>query len=212
MKIVNGWAFPLADGFMSSRIGVNGEYQKSHLDAALKLVRGWKVAVDGGAHVGTWSKLMVQRFSSVVSFEPSVDTFECLVHNMQGITNASLRNQALGKAPGMVEMTLEGFERAIMLKNTGARFTKEGGTTERVTLDSLELPALDFLKLDVEGGEVDALEGARRTLKEFHPVVLFEDKNLWKRYGYGRQAPHDLLTYLGARHLIRVQMDEIWGW
>lgn len=212
MKMVHGWAFPDADDFMAAQMGENGEYQRSHLDEALKYVPGWGIAVDGGAHVGTWSKLLAARFARVLAFEPSADTFDCLVYNMRDLSNVELHPQALGKEAGWVSMTLEGFEKAIAAKNTGARFTKPGADAQRVTLDSLELPGLDFLKLDIEGGEVEALEGARCTLKAYHPVVLFEDKNHWKRYGYGRKAPHDILTSLGARHLVRAGMDEIWGW
>lgn len=170
------------------------------------------LVVDGGAHIGTWSKVLAEKFGKVVAFEPSADTFECLQHNVGMIPNIEMRNQALGKEPGKIHMTLEGFQKAIDLKNTGARFTRDGGDIDLITLDSLQLPALDFLKLDIEGGEPDALMGARETLKKYKPIVLFEDKFLWKRYGYARNKPHEILTALGARHLIRLSMDEVWGW
>jgi len=81
-----------------------------------------------------------------------------------------------------------------------------------VALDSLELQSLDFFKLDVEGGEVEALMGARETLLRHRPIVLFEDKGFWKRYGYTRRAPQEFLVSIGAHHLERAAMDEIWGW
>jgi FkbM family methyltransferase len=212
VKLVHGWFFPLEDEFMCSQLPPDGGYQRAHLDAALRHVKAWRVAIDGGAHVGTWARPMAKRFGEVLAFEPSPDTFECLAKNLHGISNVTLFNAALGKEPGAVTMTLDGFERAVEIKNTGARFVKEGGTVPRLTIDSLELQALDFLKMDIEGGEVDALFGARETLRKFKPTVLFEDKWHWKRYGYNRRAPHDLLTSLGAVHLERVAMDEIWGW
>lgn len=44
-----------------------------------------------------------------------------------------------------------------------------------LTLDEvLEGKRIDFLKIDVEGGEFDVLQGARRTLREHRPVVVFE--------------------------------------
>lgn len=212
MKIVNGVAMPDADEFMTGRLSKDGDYQRHHLDAAMKYVRDWKVAIDGGAHVGTWTKVLAQKFGAVVSFEPAADTFECLQHNCSALSNVELRQQALGRKPGRVRMTLDGFERAILLKNTGARFVADGTDVERITIDSLDLETLDFLKLDVEGSEVDALMGAEETLLAYRPVVLFEDKGFWKRYRYRRHEPHDYLASLGARHLERIQMDEIWGW
>jgi hypothetical protein len=44
------------------------------------------------------------------------------------------------------------------------------------------LPALDFLKLDVEGLEVFALEGAQKAIERYHPVVLVEQKQQTARY------------------------------
>ena len=42
------------------------------------------------------------------------------------------------------------------------------------TLDSFELPEVDFLKIDVEGHEVQVLAGARDTLRRCRPIVLIE--------------------------------------
>lgn len=212
MKIVNGWAFPDADEFMASQMSPDGTYQLTHLLGAVKHCKRKRVAVDGGAHVGTWSKILAQMFGYVVAFEPSPDTHECLAHNLFSCTNVSFRQQALGKEGGRVDLTLEGFEKAIAAKNTGARFTVPGNQAERITLDSLQMPALDFLKLDIEGGEVDALLGATDTLKLCKPVVLFEDKYHWQRYGYSRNEPHGILASLGAKKIERIGMDEVWGW
>jgi antitoxin component HigA of HigAB toxin-antitoxin module len=43
-------------------------------------------------------------------------------------------------------------------------------------LDQYELPALDLLKLDVEGHEYEALQGAVHSIKKFKPVVIIEEK------------------------------------
>lgn len=212
MKFVNGWAVPDWDEFVGPRIDKNGGYQRSHLNAALARVTKWDLAVDGGGHIGTWSKPMAERFAKVVTFEPSADSFACLARNLAGIGNVQLRHQALGATPGRARMTLEGHDRAIELKNTAALFVRPGDDVEVITLDSLELPALDFFKLDVEGSEVVALQGAEQTLRKYRPLILYEDKGLWKRYGYKRNAVAIFLDTLGARHLERVSMDEIWGW
>ena len=215
LKIINGWAFPNEDEFMVGKMTDDNTYQKTHLDAAMRWVkiRGkLDLAIDGGAHTGTWSQFMARDFKRVISFEPSPDTFEALTHNMRNADNAELRNQALGAGPGWVSMSIEGLEKAIATKNTGARYVVEGGPISRVAIDSLGLSALDFLKLDVEGSEPNVLNGARKALLQFKPIVLFEDKSAWKAFGFKRHAPQDILTALGARHLERVEMDEIWGW
>jgi FkbM family methyltransferase len=217
MLEARGWFFADGDRFMAQELDAGGGYQRAHLEAALKIAktrRACRVAIDGGAHVGTWSVPLAKQFERVVAFEPSADTYEALMANLakRQATNVEARQLALGAAPGRVAMTLEGDDRAKRTGNLGARYVTKGDAVKVIALDSLELEDVDFLKLDVEGSEVDALTGAEQTLRRCRPIVLFEDKGLWARYGYARQAPHMLLGALGMVPLQRVMMDEIWGW
>lgn len=211
MKTVHGWAFPDADVFMVNEMKPDGSYQAGHLAAALRHVTDWSLAIDGGAHVGTWSRTLSGRFEKVIAIEPSADTFEALMTNLVtfGCGNVDARNIALGATPGTVEMHLEG--RGVELQNTGARFAKPGGTIPVETIDSWNLPSLGLLKLDVEGSEPNALRGAVATLRRCRPIVIYEDKFLWRRYGEPRDAAAKVLQSVGYVQLERVKMDEIWG-
>jgi len=212
MKIIDTWALPDADNYLIQKLFGGACYQQSHLDQAMKYVKLHRLAIDGGAHIGTWTRQMSRWFDRVISFEPSLESFECLTHNLSGRENVELRHQALGGTHDRVRMTLDGYDKAIRNGNTMAMFVAEGDEVERITIDSLELTDLDFLKLDVEGSEVDALLGAKETLLRCKPVVLFEDKDHFGRYGYGKEAPSNLLKSLGATWLFTVGCDQIWGW
>lgn len=211
MKAHYGWAFPDSDEFMLKELKPDGTYQASHLRMALAHVTQYGCAIDGGAHVGTWSRILSAVFARVIAVEPSADTFEALATNMQqfGCANVELKNLALGATAGRVTMVLEG--KGLLMRNTGARFVTAGGTIPCEAIDDWQLPALGFLKLDVEGSEVAVLEGAAQTIARCHPIVLFEDKGMWKRYGQKRDAPRTLLTRLGYRHLATASCDQIWG-
>jgi FkbM family methyltransferase len=62
-----------------------------------------------------------------------------------------------------------------------------------VSVDSLGLSRLDLMKVDVEGMELEVLEGARRTIERFHPILIVEkikvDQDALGRYldAYGYQ-------------------------
>jgi FkbM family methyltransferase len=211
MNFQHGWAFPDADEFMKNEIKADGSYQGGHLAAALKYVTDWSCAIDGGAHVGTWSRTMSGRFGQVIAIEPSADTREALLVNLQafGCANVDVRGVALGDKPGTVVMTLDG--RGADLKNTGARYARAGGgDVSVVTIDSWQLPSLGLLKLDIEGSEVVALRGAVETLQRCKPVVIYEDKYLWKRYAEPRDACETVLLSVGYKLAEVVKCDRVW--
>ena len=67
-----------------------------------------------------------------------------------------------------------------------------------IAIDSLNLERLDFIKIDIEGMEVDALRGAESSLRKFKPQMLVEkiksnevqileilDKLEYKVFSYG---------------------------
>ena len=211
MKIVKGLAMPAFDQFMETIVPDDGRYQHENLWAAVSHCRKRRTVIDGGAHVGMWSRTFAQLFDRVIAFEPAQDTFACLRYNVDA-ENVELRNQALGAKTGKVRVTMKGFKGTLREFNSGARYVASGGDIDRITVDSLGLQDLDLLKMDIEGSEVHALMGAVDTLVRCKPVVLFENKNEWKRHGFPVTAPHQILDALGAVKLDKVGIDEIWGW
>jgi Methyltransferase FkbM domain len=72
---------------------------------------------------------------------------------------------------------------------------------ETNTLDGLcadaNLTRLDFLKIDVEGGELHVLEGGQRTVETFRPTMLIEiEARHTERYAY---SPDDVVEWLLSR-------------
>lgn len=208
-----GWVFPDVDEFMANEIQPDGSYQGGHYRAAMAFVTDRSMAIDCGAHVGTWSKLMAADFDRVIAVEPSADTFEALATNMRtfGCANVELRHTAVGAKAGFVSMApLD--PRAEALKNTGARFVQAGGSIPCERIDDWELPSCGFIKMDIEGSEPLALMGARETLARCHPIVLFENKGFWRhRFNCAPNAPQQILATAGYRQLAVAGKDVIWG-
>lgn len=203
------WALPEADTYFGPMLERDPRgFQIDHLDAALRHCTQFRTAVDGGAHVGTWSAAMGKRFARVLAFEPAHDTFVCLSENLHDVANVDLYCVALGavRCSGRV------MDDPTRPGNTGARHLNVAapGETEILPLDGFELPDLDFLKLDVEGYELHALQGAAETLQRCAPVVLIECKRFKPpRFGVDEEAAGTWLKGAGYREATRMRNDRV---
>jgi FkbM family methyltransferase len=164
----------------------------------LKLLPSGRVAIDGGANVGAYARMLAAQYETVYAFEPAEDTFEALQQNIEewGLSDRVItRNQALSDAVENVGMSLKLGGRSV------SRTVSGPGDIPAVTIDSLELEQVDFIKLDVEGYEYQALAGARETLQRCHPAVLFEDKPGKRDLADTNRDPHFLLRSQGAHQV-----------
>jgi FkbM family methyltransferase len=125
------------------------------------------VAFDVGAHAGYFTLLLssaVGPTGKVFAFEPDPSNLAVLEHHMQinGLTNVSIVPAAVSNQDGQTA-----FECSASM----GRIAASGSTLVR-TMRLDQLPSPDLIKMDIEGGEGDALDGARRILSECHAVWL----------------------------------------
>lgn len=184
-----------------------GSYQSPHLQRALEFVDRWDLAIDVGAHVGLWSRALVQRFERVVAFEPLPQLRACLERNVVS-ERLQVVPMALGNEHGSVAFDYDAA-------HTGATHVAPGrkGLIPLGKLDDFRLENVDFIKIDVEGFELQVLEGAEATLRANQPVVILEEKLHGARhFGQEPYAAIKILEGLGAVVLDRVVDDLILGW
>lgn len=158
---------------------------------AMRYVRGREAVVQAGGHCGIWPLWLSKKFERVYTFEPNPDNWECLQANIIKGHGIYAVNACLGAEPTGIRMKVNG-------KNTGGhKGTQEPGDTPVVTIDGLQLAACDLIVLDVEGMELPALKGAARTLDEFKPALMLEDRGHGDRYGWGGRD--ELFGWLAER-------------
>ena len=202
-----GWEIPEGDTYFAPLLKADPRgFEIAHLEEALKHCRRFRSAVDGGAHIGTWSAWLAQRFERVVAYEPAEDTWACCSRNLKLYRNAVAVQCALGEAYGVAQMS----DDAKRPGNTGARFLAQGGGIEVRPLDREEIHDLDFLKLDLEGYEYFALRGAEKTLRRCRPVVVIEEKKgMAERFRLKHGEASAYLAHLGAREAARIRNDVV---
>lgn len=167
------------------------------------LVAGREVAVDGGAHVGTWTEVLVEHFAEVHAFEPG-PAFEFLEQNARGWPNALINHAALADEVCMVES----WHRKPRAKLTARKVRKTAaGIIRAVPLDSLALARCSMIKLDLEGFEYPALIGARETISRCKPFVLVELAGHGKHVGRTDEDVTRLLDDMGYERVWQYHVD-----
>ena len=127
-------------------------------------------AVDVGAWYGPWTRGLRRLADRVVALEPAAD--------LAGLVAAAYPDVRVVQAAASDHVGTA----TLYLPDGGAGVgtsSVEGGdgrpvTVPRVSLDSLELTGVSFVKLDVEGHELPALRGAERTIRRDAPLLLVE--------------------------------------
>lgn len=215
-----GWKLPDGEAHLiawmqnRNRI-VDGRYgyQYEKLEAALAFVPKDKrrVAVDCGAHVGLWSFYLAKEFNVIHAFEPVEAHRECFELNMMELEGSkiALHHGALGDHAG--EVTLHTGP-----ASSGDTYIAKGGehTSRMVTLDSMNLTGVDFIKIDVEGFEAAVIRGSKQTILDNRPVIVVEQKGHDAKYfGSPKHQALDLLREYGMTPLRPpISGDWIMGW
>ncbi len=146
--------------------------------------------LDVGSNIGM-TALALSQISSrgqIVAIEPVPRTFSYLRQNISkaAADNVKIFNFALGNQRGFALMQGHPSNLACSFVADNYVISADDHFSQRVPvkrlddifLTDLSLDRLDFLKIDVEGFELEVLEGARETLKTFEPIVFLE-MNHW---------------------------------
>ena len=189
--------------------------QYEHIRVAASMCAHNHYAVDGGAHTGQVTSLLLELgFETVIAFEPG-PSFDKLHAKFLGKDNVTLINAALGNANQSVWF---GGPRPNVTPKLWYADATRPGTTRMVRFDDIKINhkiniPINLVKLDLESGELNALKGMRNTLLEHRPVVVCEtaDWVIQHKDGPGRHALFDYMASLGYSIVERFSADTVWA-
>ena len=184
---------PQRDDVWSLAVVLAEQEQEMYGHAGSLGVRPGDVVIDGGAHVGLFTRTaLAAGASKVVTFEVTPKALLCL-----------RRNLAKEIAEGKVVVVDKGVwhEEAVLplvivdgcsVCNSVTHQMPAAVDVPLTTIDhaaeALKLARVDFIKLDIENAEANALRGAAETLRRFHPRVAVALENAKNRYEYADEV------------------------
>jgi len=169
---------PLFDKNIENVIYERGVYELGTVSVLQDFLKEGDTFVDVGANIG-WLSLVgakqVGKNGNVLAFEPVPSTFDILKSNKEinNFTQITLKQFALGNKEENVTIYPEKENRggASILNHQ----SENGVEIEVKTLDSLNLKtAINVIKIDVEGFELDVLKGGINSIKKDKPKLIIE--------------------------------------
>jgi FkbM family methyltransferase len=199
---------------ISKAIFDSGEWEPDNLVLANILCENLDapVALDIGANLGAFSVPLAQKLGErgglVYSFEPQRVVFYQLCANifLNRLDNCMAYNMGVGDKAGMLELPDNNYDSS----NLGAyslipeyqdlmNLKKASPTALKhrvpiIVLDDFKFPRkVDFIKIDVEGMELQVLQGARRLLQDSEqPPIMLE---AWG-FSWFKEQREELIQYL----------------
>ena len=151
------------------------------------------VAIDCGANIGThtieWAQFMY-GWGQVIAIEAQERIFYALAGNitLNNCFNAQAMWMAVGRERGSIRVPVPNYFAPSSFGSLEIRKTERTEfigqdidysedrmqEVQMIAIDDLALNRLDFLKIDIEGMEMEALAGARQSIEAWKPILMVE--------------------------------------
>ena len=147
-----------------------------------------ELVVDVGADCGPYTLLALARGAKVIAIEPRYESIQNLARNIS-------MNPGFAKRVKIIQTALSDKIEELCISSEGFKSStndskcKDKIKTQR--LDDLHLYNVDWIKIDVEGSELDVLRGANRTIRIDKPKLVVEC-----HLGYDPNIDRKVMSYL----------------
>jgi FkbM family methyltransferase len=169
------------DTYIGRSLAKYGEWSEAEISLFDQFITPGDTVVEAGANIGShtvWLSGKVGDSGTVLAFEPARHNFQLLCANLiaNQRLNVHARQEALGALRQVQNLPYHDPRQPFNFGATSFHGHQTGPSesVQVIRLDDLNLPRLDFLKADVEGFEIDLLQGATETIGRLRPVVHLE--------------------------------------
>lgn len=164
--------------------------------------RRYRTAVDVGAYNGLFLLYLTRMFKLVYAFEPVTELYNILARLK--LKNALVFHTALSdvREDLLLRIPMDGVHARYTEASLVDRGAADDAGIKTVpvscrTLDSFNITDCDFIKIDVEGHELDVLTGGMKTIERSLPTLLVEIEQRWQKKNRSISETFKFLKNLG---------------
>ena len=209
MSEVYGITVPDDDPWFENMIKQGkGIFDRASFEMCLRHIKCFRTALDIGAHYGTWAVGLANcGFENVHTFEPIKEIYDVLEINAAPYNNIHTHNFGLSDKYRTVTFNAGA-------DNTGqshVHYQHGRGNIPLKAVDSMEFHDVDFIKMDVEGYELFALNGAIKTLKKYKPLLCIELNGLSSQYNISDYDVIAMIKDIGYHQIDKCNKDHLFA-
>lgn len=175
------------DIYIGKAIEEYGEFSELEADIFRQICRVGDTVIEIGANIGTHTQIfssLVGQNGLVLAFEPQHIVFQTLCANLaiNSISNVYAYQSALSYEDGSVFIPNLDYNQRNNYGGISLDSLKKGIKVKKEKLDNYlsSLDKLQFIKIDVEGMEIDVLKGAKNIISTFKPIMYIENDRIEK--------------------------------
>jgi FkbM family methyltransferase len=158
---------------LSNEIMIDGVFEKEELNLISNVIDK-KIFIDIGANIGNHSLYFKDSFKEIYSFEPHPKTYKLLKFNTEDFSNIKIFNFGLSDEKKIIKVSFEATQNV-----GGESFKKDQKQGQEVFFERFDdlynfENSISFIKIDVEGNELDVLKSMKKNLKNNSPIISLE--------------------------------------
>jgi FkbM family methyltransferase len=164
------------DSVIGRSLELYGEYAEDELKLLTALIRPDDVVVDVGANIGVHAIAFAATAGRVIAIEAQRRLIDILRQNAaaNGRANIEIIHAAAGAGEGMLIVPVPNYRGFSNFAALALGDHTDGESVPMLPLDRLVPATCRLIKIDVEGMELDVLQGAAATVARCRPLVYFE--------------------------------------
>ncbi|MEM9097059.1 MAG: FkbM family methyltransferase [Pseudomonadota bacterium] len=171
------------DTVIGRSLAVYGEYSEEECVVLCQILAPGGVAIEVGTNIGALTVPLAHHLGPdglLYAMEPQPLIFQQLAANLalNDLVNVAAMNMAIGRESAWIGMAR--LDPEIEINSGGVPLDQISSQGEMVRVqiarldDVIDPPRLDLIKIDVEGMELDVLEGGAALIQRFRPVLYLE--------------------------------------